>query len=96
MGLSAQICGSCASLECLLYSGNLCNPGHGPHCCSDPEYSRCMAEFTVGVGVCARCAIKRDAKSCIACAKAMKNCRRDHCRIKPNCGCDAGESEHNF
>ncbi|HIE56465.1 MAG TPA: RHS repeat-associated core domain-containing protein, partial [Chromatiaceae bacterium] len=100
-GLSAGLyCGSCApgDTTCLLYGGNLCNPGKGSFCCDSPEYDMCLTALLTAPVQCVRCA-RRLGKNKLACAARTKikvDCREKHCSIKPNCGCPDGTTEKLF
>jgi len=95
-GLSpSKYCSVCVTTECLLYGGNLCDPGKGSFCCSSPEYAVCIASFLTAHYTVYSLFEKRG-KNTHACARIKTNCRKKYCSIKPNCGCPDGTTEEIF
>ncbi|ODU13285.1 MAG: hypothetical protein ABS91_01175 [Thiobacillus sp. SCN 64-35] len=63
LGLAPEYCGTCATTDCLLRGGNLCDPGVDPTteiCCDDQKLSQCVDP---GLGL--------DLRACVATANPM-------------------------
>jgi RHS repeat-associated protein len=104
LGLAPKYCGKCATLECLLRSGNLCEPVEPPpryFCCDSKKLNSCTIP-AMGLGSdCEKCSAsiltrKIDKLACAQCASSAGDslsCLKNACKGSnipcPEEGCSA-------